>query len=85
MSQTTSVTWAVCFCTDSQHSEFDHYAFTGDRAEAVRQVSGYEPTAHVIERKTVEATRTVVVGTASPLNTAASSQAGLATFAGVTR
>lgn len=85
MSQTTNVTWAVCFCTDSQHTEFDRYAFTGDRAEAVRQVSGYDTTAHVIERQTVESTRTVLVGAASPLNTAASSQAGLASFAGVTR
>lgn len=68
MSQTTRTTWAVCLCTDSQHAEFDHHAFTPDRAEAVRQVSGYEPTAHVIERQTVEATRTVFAGAASPLN-----------------
>ncbi len=68
MSQTTRTTWAVCLCTDGKHTKFDHHAFTPDRAEAVRQVSGYEPTAHVIERQTVEATRTVFAGAASPLN-----------------
>lgn len=65
--QTTSTSWAVCYCTDGQHTQYDHEAWNDERAKPMNTLTFYEPTGHLIEQQTIAAVRVVAVGAASPL------------------